>query len=67
MAETFRPGDVVRLKSGGPKMTVENAGEDAMTGQPFVTCVWFEKTAAKRHQFSPDALELAGEGRSTFA
>ena len=34
---TFTPGDVVRLKSGGPKMTVlESDGEQ-------VQCKWFDR------------------------
>ncbi len=34
--ERFTPGQVVRLKSGGPKMTVIHHPKDAV-----VTCVWF--------------------------
>jgi uncharacterized protein YodC (DUF2158 family) len=37
--EEFKPGDVVRLKSGGPPMTCEKgANEDGL-----VTCEWFDK------------------------
>jgi uncharacterized protein YodC (DUF2158 family) len=35
---TFKPGDVVRLKSGGPKMTVQERGTGSSTG---LICVWF--------------------------
>jgi uncharacterized protein YodC (DUF2158 family) len=38
MQEQFTPGDVVELKSGGPRMTYE--GERAMTGEAL--CVWFD-------------------------
>ena len=34
---TFTPGDIVRLKSGGPKMTVLDAKGEA------VTCKWFDR------------------------
>jgi len=44
-------GDVVRLKSGGPAMTV-----DFIDGEQ-VTCVWFEKTKEKRATFSKGSLE----------
>jgi uncharacterized protein YodC (DUF2158 family) len=36
MAETFQVGDVVQLKSGGPKMTVLSIGADK---DPY--CAWF--------------------------
>jgi uncharacterized protein YodC (DUF2158 family) len=34
---SFKPGDVVRLKSGGPDMTVSSDGET----KGYVNCVWF--------------------------
>ena len=34
MQETFKPGDVVQLKSGGPTMTVDAVGD-------VVGCKWF--------------------------
>lgn len=37
MAKRIRVGDVVRLKSGGPKMTVNRIAEPA----PTVSCIWF--------------------------
>lgn len=59
----FKPGDLVRLKSGGPAMTVEGIGERAMIGGEAVWCVWFEqignKQVVKRETFSPVALEQA--------
>jgi uncharacterized protein YodC (DUF2158 family) len=36
MEQDLVEGDVVRLKTGGPAMTVQKAG-------PVVRCVWFEK------------------------
>jgi uncharacterized protein YodC (DUF2158 family) len=43
MADGVKVGDVVELKSGGPKMTVETI-EDYGAGHEQAFCVWFEKT-----------------------
>ena len=46
-------GDVVRLKSGGPRMTIEAVGG-------LVTCAWFTRGGhAKKNFFDLDMLELA--------
>lgn len=42
MATKFKPGDVVRLKSGGPAMTVTAIGEHM--GETKAFCEWFEGT-----------------------
>jgi uncharacterized protein YodC (DUF2158 family) len=39
----WQPGDVVELKSGGPRMTVDNVEADDA-----VVCVWFEKSGEKK-------------------
>jgi uncharacterized protein YodC (DUF2158 family) len=58
---TFKAGDLVRLKSGGPLMTVESVGELAMTGEQAVWCVWSDKVGNKqvvqRDTFPPVVLE----------
>jgi uncharacterized protein YodC (DUF2158 family) len=57
MAE-FKPGDVVQLKSGGPKMTVTQVGNDGF-GHPAVWVVWFgEKNKQEKSTFAPDTLEI---------
>lgn len=49
----FKPGEKVRLKSGGPAMTVE---EIASNGR--VVCQWFDKDKNLRDgMFPPDSLE----------
>jgi uncharacterized protein YodC (DUF2158 family) len=38
----IKAGDVVKLKSGGPKMTVEKIGLDSSgNATTFVQCCWF--------------------------
>jgi uncharacterized protein YodC (DUF2158 family) len=60
---TFKVGDLVRLKSGGPLMTVSNVGTAG--GQLAVWCVWFEKDDQKSATFPPDALEAGKKPQST--
>jgi uncharacterized protein YodC (DUF2158 family) len=58
MADNFKAGDIVQLKSGGPKMTVTQAGEDS-TGALTVWCSWFEGKMQKGGTFPPEALKRA--------
>ena len=43
MAEQFRAGDVVQLKSGGPAMTVDGYDDAGL-----VVCSWFGGRAKRR-------------------
>lgn len=52
----FKEGDTVMLKSGGPRMTVEEVGDG------YVACVWFDKGNAKRETFAPALLSKASVG-----
>ncbi len=54
MAE-FKPGDVVKVKSGGPAMTVERITSNQ------VVCQWFVGADLKGGVFAPEALEPAGK------
>ncbi len=49
-ADVFKAGDVVTLRSGGPKMTVEHA--DAAQAW----CVWIDKGKQQRGEFSHTTL-----------
>ena len=52
MAE-FTAGDVVKLKSGGPQMTVEGTDSDS------VECVFFDKdNVLKRATFAKDTVQI---------
>jgi uncharacterized protein YodC (DUF2158 family) len=50
-------GDVVQLKSGGPKMTVSEVKQ--WNGSIRVWCDWFEGTKPMRDSFLQTSLELA--------
>jgi len=51
----FKIGDVVMLKSGGPKMTVEYAFYKTYIGG-YYTCIWFSSCDVLRGDFPKDAL-----------
>jgi uncharacterized protein YodC (DUF2158 family) len=54
----FKCGDAVRLKSGGPKMTI--SAENTVTrGQYF--CKWFSRTKLNVDRFNEDELETYQE------
>lgn len=51
----IKEGDVVKLKSGGPKMT---AGKTSLlNGTNYVHCFWFVGSAEKEKSFPENALE----------
>ena len=54
MSETIQKGDVVRLKSGGPDMTVTEIND--YEGKKTAECVWFDKTKQCSGRFDLDAL-----------
>ncbi len=51
---TFNIGDIVRLKSGGPKMTVLEGGSDTAA-----QCQWFDRNG-KLHTDSFPVMMLDG-------
>jgi uncharacterized protein YodC (DUF2158 family) len=62
MAHAFKIGEIVQLKSGGPKMTVIEIAEGNMTiraGQ--IRCSWFAGAKNETGWFPPDALAMASE------
>jgi uncharacterized protein YodC (DUF2158 family) len=54
----FVPGDVVRLKSGGPDMTINRVYED-FRGVEMVHCQWFDGLRLETNSFPVDSVELA--------
>lgn len=52
--QSFKPGDVVRLKSGGPSMTIEQVSNKA------IRCAWFNSGGGYNSGvFHVDTLERA--------
>ena len=49
----FKVGDVVKLKSGGPKMTVSSIDEDGYIG-----CTWFIENKREGDSFMEATLDL---------
>lgn len=54
MTHVFDKGDVVRLKSGGPTMTVSSRTIDGTTIS--YACQWFEGTILNTGTFDQDAV-----------
>lgn len=68
LEEKFKSGDVVRLKSGGQKMTVESSYLTPSNTAYMVNCAWFDEREAKKERFRQEALELVEtEEREFFA
>jgi uncharacterized protein YodC (DUF2158 family) len=54
---TYKIGDIVRLKSGGPSMTVDSIGE--RDGR--IWCHWFAGNKLETGGFSPESIGLEDE------
>jgi uncharacterized protein YodC (DUF2158 family) len=50
----FNIGDLVELKSGGPKMTVTRV--DDLGIRTIVRCTWFADSKKEQGEFPPEAL-----------
>jgi uncharacterized protein YodC (DUF2158 family) len=56
-SQTFKPGDLVRLRSGGPVMTLQQVSYDGES----VYCQWFVNGKLHTGQFPPSSLKRASE------
>jgi len=54
MSNRFAIGDIVQLKSGGPKMTVQKM--DVYYGEDSIQCQWFSGTKLQGGRFHPEIL-----------
>lgn len=61
MAE-FKVGDTVRMKSGGPLMTI--TGVENKEGRQMVWCSWFDNTGKESKGYWPAAAVEADSGVS---
>lgn len=62
---TFLKGDVVWLKTGGPKMTVSNPNATAMhSDDTLCECTWFEGGTVKTYKFVPETLTMENPEKS---
>lgn len=60
MEHEFKVGDVVQLKSGGPKMTIDTIGKFGMgSTRDEAKCVWFEGTKRMEALFELPTLKSA--------
>jgi uncharacterized protein YodC (DUF2158 family) len=56
--EDIKVGDLVMLKSGGPKMTVSQLGNFMMKGiENGAKCTWFDKATLKEEVFHVEAIK----------
>jgi len=58
--DEFKPGDVVQLESGGPRMTVSALYRNA-DGVRSAFCTWFEGDKAQQKSFPITLLKHAEE------
>ena len=57
MAEQFQVGDVVKLKSGGPDMTIVDIGTYSVSIETQAKCRWFDGNKSCEGLFALPALE----------
>lgn len=59
MESNLQVGDVVRVKSGGPKMTIAYLEKDNK-GNTIVTCTWFVEAKRSEEVFIAATLQKEG-------
>lgn len=61
MADKFKAGDIVMLKSGGPDMTVEKVNDQYGNEPSTYTCSWFAGAKDNKKMFTEAALKAVEE------
>jgi uncharacterized protein YodC (DUF2158 family) len=59
--DEIKKGDTVKLKSGGPTMTVHDVKD--VKDEKIANCVWFDGSTPKRENFDLVTLEKYVTGR----
>lgn len=56
----IKKGDVVILRSGGPKMTVQSIGEPrpGLPNAKWIHCIWFEGNVINEYNFDECVLKI---------
>lgn len=62
----FKVGDVVRLKSGGPDMTVGGNRDPLANFGHSISCSWINEDGLQGAWFHPDMLEHATDDEDGF-
>ncbi len=60
--ETYKIGDIVQLKSGGPKMTVDTIPK--LPTHNHYGCTWFAGAKKEQSSFHVDVIETAVTGKA---
>ena len=57
---SFKVGDVVQLKSGGPPMTIHAISDYSQSRglNPGIACVWFDGSKKLEDVFHPDTIAI---------
>jgi uncharacterized protein YodC (DUF2158 family) len=56
--QAFKEGDVVQLRSGGPRMTIKGIGKYGMVAkEDNALCEWFDGAKRNEHVFELHSLE----------
>lgn len=66
----FKKGDIVIMRSGGPKMTVADLGDYSSYGtgpENGVKCQWFDKTKRLEDVFDAEVLKIYSDPVMGFA
>ena len=61
----FKVGDVVKLKSGGPSMTVTSVESGENEGGPAVFCIWFNSKGNEKSGHYPAAALVPFEAQAS--